>query len=145
MVFSLEPQERRVFELIGQCAGDMGIPAYVVGGYVRDRLLGRTTKDIDVVCVGEGIALAELVASKLSPRPKVSFFKRFGTAMLRCDGIELEFVGARRESYMPESRKRLSHKQSTTQCGGRVYTTDPWLERICEGYLLAPYASLLRS
>lgn len=91
--------------MVGDCASELGIPAYVVGGYVRDRLLGRETKDIDVVCVGDGIQLAEQVASKLSPRPKVVVYRRFGTAMLRCDGIELEFVGARRESYIPDSRK----------------------------------------
>ncbi len=83
----------------------MGVPAYVVGGYVRDRLLGRPTKDIDVVCVGDGIQLAQSVASRLMPRPKVVVYQRFGTAMLRCEGIELEFVGARRESYSPDSRK----------------------------------------
>ncbi len=105
MLFSIEPEERKVFELVGNCAGELGIPAYVVGGYVRDRLLGRETKDIDVVCVGDGIQLAEQVASKLSPRPKVVVYRRFGTAMLRFEGIELEFVGARRESYVPESRK----------------------------------------
>lgn len=91
--------------MVGNCASELGIPAYVIGGYVRDRLLGRDTKDIDVVCVGDGIQLAEQVASKLSPRPKVVVYRRFGTAMLRCDGIELEFVGARRESYSPDSRK----------------------------------------
>jgi poly(A) polymerase len=105
MLFSLEPQERKVFIMIGNCARELGVPAYVVGGYVRDRLLGRPSKDIDVVCIGEGIQLAEQVASKLSPRPKVVVFRRFGTAMLRYEGIELEFVGARRESYIPESRK----------------------------------------
>jgi poly(A) polymerase len=105
MLFSIEPEERKVFERIGASASALGIPAYVVGGYVRDRLLGRPTKDIDVVCVGDGIQLAEKVASTLSPRPKVVVYRRFGTAMLRYDGIELEFVGARRESYSPDSRK----------------------------------------
>jgi hypothetical protein len=83
MLFSLEPQERKVFLMIGNCASELGVPAYVVGGYVRDRLLGRPSKDIDVVCVGEGIKLAEQVASKLTPRPKIVVFKRFGTAMLK--------------------------------------------------------------
>lgn len=105
MLFSLEPQERTLFQQIGRCAAELGMPAYVVGGYVRDRLLGRPTKDIDVVCVGDGIRLANQVASKLTPRPKVVVYSRFGTAMLHCDGIELEFVGARRESYSPDSRK----------------------------------------
>ena len=104
MIFSLLPHEYRIFELIGQSARELGVPAYVVGGYVRDRLLGRSTKDIDIVCVGDGIRLAEQVASRLSPTPKVAVYRRFGTAMLRCEGIELEFVGARRESYREDSR-----------------------------------------
>ncbi len=105
MFFTILPDERRVLEIVGQCARKMDVPAYVVGGYVRDRLLGRPTKDIDIVCVGDGIKLAEAVAGRLSPRPKVAVYSRFGTAMLRADGIEYEFVGARRESYSPDSRK----------------------------------------
>jgi len=93
-----------MFDLVGQSAREMGVPAYVVGGYVRDRLLGRPTKDIDIVCVGDGIRLAETVASKLYPRPKVAVYSRFGTAMLRHDDMEVEFVGARRESYSHDSR-----------------------------------------
>lgn len=105
MIFSIEQHERNIFELIGNCAREVESPAYVVGGYVRDRLLGRPTKDIDVVCVGDGIRLAEKVASKLYPSPKVVVYKRFGTAMLRHEGNEIEFVGARRESYHADSRK----------------------------------------
>ncbi len=105
MFFSILPEERRVLEIVSKCALEMGVPAYVVGGFVRDRLLGRPTKDIDIVCVGDGIRLAEAVAGRLVPRPKVAVYSRFGTAMLRCDGIEYEFVGARRESYSPDSRK----------------------------------------
>ena len=104
MIFSLLPHELRIFEMVGRCARELGCPAYVVGGYVRDRLLGRSTKDIDIVCVGDGIQLAERVAAQLSPTPKVVVYRRFGTAMLRYEGIELEFVGARRESYRDDSR-----------------------------------------
>jgi len=105
MFFSIFPEERKVLEVVSACALEKGVPAYVVGGFVRDRLLGRSTKDIDIVCVGDGIQLAEAVASRLTPRPKVAVYSRFGTAMLRYDGIEYEFVGARRESYSPDSRK----------------------------------------
>ncbi len=105
MLFSILPHERRIFNLIGQCACELNVPAYVIGGYVRDRLLGRATKDIDIVCVGDGIQLAEHMASKLSPTPKIVVFRRFGTAMLRHEGMEIEFVGARRESYRDDSRK----------------------------------------
>jgi tRNA nucleotidyltransferase/poly(A) polymerase len=94
-----------MFEMIGQSARSLGVPAYVVGGYVRDRLLGRPCKDIDIVCVGDGIRLAETVAGQMYPRPKVVVYSRFGTAMLRHEDMEIEFVGARKESYSPDSRK----------------------------------------
>ncbi|MEQ1744211.1 MAG: HD domain-containing protein [Saprospiraceae bacterium] len=105
MLFSILPDERKIFDAVAQSAREIGVPAYVVGGYVRDRLLGRPTKDIDIVCVGDGIRLAETLAAKMMPSPKVVVYRRFGTAMLRCDGIELEFVGARKESYHSDSRK----------------------------------------
>ncbi len=105
MVFNIQPQERAVFSLIAKAAKNIGVPAYVVGGYVRDRLLARPTKDIDIVCVGDGIRLANEVASLLSPRPRVAFYSRFGTAMLRHKDMEIEFVGARKESYRADSRK----------------------------------------
>lgn len=105
MIFNIQPHERKVFELIAACAEEIAVPAYVVGGYVRDRLLGRPSKDMDIVCVGDGILLAETVANRLYPRPKIAIYKRFGTAMLRYEEMEIEFVGARKESYSPDSRK----------------------------------------
>ncbi len=104
MVFNLHPQEREIFQKVGESAKALGYPAYVVGGYVRDRLLARPSKDIDIVCVGSGIALAQEVASRLWPVPRVAFFSRFGTAMLKHNGLEIEFVGARKESYRSDSR-----------------------------------------
>ena len=105
MIFNIQPHERKVFELIAQCASEINVAAYVVGGYVRDRLLGRPSKDMDIVCVGDGIRLAEQVAGKLYPRPKIVVYRRFGTAMIRHEDLEIEFVGARKESYSPDSRK----------------------------------------
>ncbi len=105
MVFSISPHEKEILELIGEAARKCGVPAYVVGGYVRDRLLARPTEDIDIVCVGDGVKLAETVASMLRPMPRVAIFKRFGTAMLKHQDLELEFVGARKESYRADSRK----------------------------------------
>ncbi|MCB9284307.1 MAG: HD domain-containing protein [Lewinellaceae bacterium] len=105
MIFNIEPQERDILFLIGQCAKEMNVPAYLVGGFVRDRLLALPSKDMDVVCVGNGIELAERVASKLRPIPRVVVYKRFGTAMLRRKDMEIEFVGARTESYRHDSRK----------------------------------------
>ncbi|MDC0231224.1 tRNA nucleotidyltransferase, partial [Aureispira] len=105
MEFKIKGNEKALFEKLRESAADIGYPSYVIGGYVRDRLLKRTSKDIDIVCVGNGIALAKKFASKLSPKPKVVVYKRFGTAMLNFQGLEVEFVGARKESYRKDSRK----------------------------------------
>ena len=94
-----------VFKSISESALALGVDAYVIGGYVRDYFLERgNAKDIDVVAIGSGIALAEHVASNLPNKPKVQVFKTYGTAMLRHDDIEIEFVGARKESYNEASR-----------------------------------------
>ena len=105
MVFNIQPQEREIFSLIEQTSTELGYPTYVVGGYVRDRLLARPSKDIDIVCVGNGIELAQNIAAKMRPIPRVVVYKRFGTAMLKCKDLEIEFVGARKESYRHDSRK----------------------------------------
>ena len=105
MIFSVKKEEREVFEMIKAASSELDYPAYVVGGYVRDRLLGRPSKDMDVVCVGSGIKLANKVADFMRPRPWVSVFERFGTAMLKYRDLEIEFVGARKESYQANSRK----------------------------------------
>ena len=94
-----------IFRLISETAREQGVRAFVIGGYVRDFFLQRPCNDIDVVVEGSGIALAEAVAAKL--HTKVSVFRRFGTAMLRWKDGELEFVGARRESYRADSRKPI--------------------------------------
>lgn len=96
-----------VFRIIGQVADRSGIETYVVGGYVRDIFLNRTSKDIDLVCVGSGIDLANQVARELGPNTHVTIFKSFGTAQVKTDEFELEFVGARKESYRSDSRKPL--------------------------------------
>jgi putative nucleotidyltransferase with HDIG domain len=105
LLFNIKPYEREIFELIQLCAKELGYPVYVVGGYVRDSLLGRPSKDMDIVCVGDGIRLAENLASRLRPIPRVVVYKRFGTAMLKHNDLQIEFVGARKESYRHDSRK----------------------------------------
>ncbi|MEW6469532.1 MAG: HD domain-containing protein [Bacteroidota bacterium] len=94
-----------VFSIVSACAREMGIEAYVIGGWVRDVLLQRPCKDIDFVCVGSGIELALKVKEKLGEPYKVAVFKNFGTAQIRYGDYDLEFVGARKESYDRSSRK----------------------------------------
>ena len=94
-----------IFNIISNASLQLEVKSYVIGGFVRDFLLKRgTAKDIDVVAVGSGIELAEKVASLIPNKPKVQVFKTYGTAMLRYKDIEIEFVGARKESYSEESR-----------------------------------------
>ena len=97
------PLSDPIFRRIARLADRQGVRAFVVGGYVRDHYLRRPSTDIDVVVVGSGIALAEALGREL--HTKVSVFKTFGTAMVRAGGVEVEFVGARRESYTRDSRK----------------------------------------
>lgn len=98
-----------VFEIVSSAAAELGTRAFVIGGYVRDKLLGRATNDIDIVVEGSGIALAEAVAGMIRRtehhKCSVSVFRNFGTAMLKYRGTEVEFVGARKESYERSSRK----------------------------------------
>ena len=112
MVFAIKPYERKIFELISLTAKELDCPTYVVGGYVRDRILGRESKDMDIVCVGSGIRLAEALAAKLRPIPRIVVYRRFGTAMLKHQDLEIEFVGARKESYQHDSRKPIVEEGS---------------------------------
>ena len=97
-------KELFVFKKIAHAASEMGMPCYIIGGFVRDKIIGRHTKDVDVVCVGDGIALAKAVAKRFNPAPHVSHFKNFGTAHIKVDDMDIEFVGARKESYRYHSR-----------------------------------------
>ncbi len=97
-----------VFETISNAATDLGLETYVIGGYVRDYFLNRgEQQDIDIVTVGSGIELAQKVAQLLPHATKVSVFKTYGTAMVKTDDLELEFVGARKESYSHDSRNPI--------------------------------------
>ncbi len=101
-----EALSKPIFEIIGRSADEINMDTYVIGGYVRDYFLQRgSAKDIDIVAVGSGIDLARKVAEKLPGKPKISVFKNFGTAMVKHGEMELEFVGARKESYHRDSRK----------------------------------------
>jgi len=103
--FEISSEERELFKVLGNTADELNIQAFLIGGYVRDKVLGRASKDIDVVCVGNGIEYAEKFAGKISPKPQIAVYKRFGTALVKFEGFEVEFVGARKESYSEDSRK----------------------------------------
>ena len=126
MDINCSDKELFILNKIAAAAAELDIPCFLIGGFVRDKILGRETKDIDIVCVGDGIALAQKVAQQFKPSPEVSVFKNFGTAQLKLNGLfitketsqgsppagggdlegaEIEFVGARKESYNYDSRK----------------------------------------
>jgi len=107
MNFKEKLDQNSIFKIVGEAGQRLGLPTYVVGGYVRDLLLERENKDIDFTCVGSGIALAKEVSKALGKDVPVSIFKNFGTAMINWGDYELEFVGARKESYRSESRKPI--------------------------------------
>ena len=98
-------EELQLFKVIGEVSARLNTGCYLIGGFVRDKILARGTKDADIVCTGDGIALAHAVAETMKPRPHVSYFKNFGTAHFNTNGFDVEFVGARKESYRAESRK----------------------------------------
>ena len=105
MDINCSDRELELLHKIAEAAWTLDFPCYLIGGFVRDKLLNRPTKDADIVCAGDGMLLAEEVARLFRPRPKVSFFKSYGTAHIRTnDDFDLEFVGARKESYKATSR-----------------------------------------
>jgi putative nucleotidyltransferase with HDIG domain len=105
MEIDCNQEELDIFKKISAAARELDTECYLIGGFVRDKLLNRPTKDADIVCTGSGIDLAHEVAKHFKPVPKVNFFKNFGTAHFRYRDFDIEFVGARKESYSPESRK----------------------------------------
>lgn len=97
----------KIFDNITKVADEIHQETYLIGGYVRDLFLNRPSKDIDIVTLGSGIELAKKVAKSLKPKPGVNVFKNFGTAMLKYKSLDVEFVGARKESYQRDSRKPI--------------------------------------
>ena len=117
MLNSFSQKELFIFNKIASAAEELDVKAYLIGGFVRDKIIERNTKDADIVCIGDGIALAHKVAERFNPKPHVAYFKNFGTAQIRLnvspktkngeikeEFFEIEFVGARKESYRAESR-----------------------------------------
>ena len=105
MQINLTRYEIEILRKVGEAADELNFPSYAIGGFVRDKILDRKSKDIDILCVGGGIELAKKVREMHFPDAPYSYFKNFGTAMLKLKDIELEFVGARKESYNRKSRK----------------------------------------
>lgn len=93
-----------ILDKIAIAAEEIGVNCYVIGGFVRDKILGRDTKDIDIVCIGDGISVAQKFSAGIKPNPIVRYFKNFGTAQIKTSDVEIEFVGARKESYSLDSR-----------------------------------------
>lgn len=105
MYINCSDTELGILKKIATAAQKLEVPCYLIGGFVRDKILGRPTKDMDIVCVGDGIALAHEVAQNFTSKPEVHFFKNFGTAQIKIADLDIEFVGARKESYDFSSRK----------------------------------------
>lgn len=114
MQINCSDKELELLNKIAQAATTLEVPAYLIGGFVRDKILGRDTKDMDIVCLGDGIQLASAAAALFRPTPNVSYFKNFGTAQIKItlsapgeplSTYDIEFVGARKESYRDHSRK----------------------------------------
>ncbi len=104
MDFSFNDIEKETIDAVRKAADELSLDAYLVGGYVRDRIINRPTQDLDIVVVGDGIAIANRTAKILNQK-QPTIFKRYGTAMFNYKGLDLEFVGARKESYSSDSRK----------------------------------------
>jgi poly(A) polymerase len=139
-----EALQHSIFKIISQSAKELNVDSYVIGGFVRDFILKRgTAKDIDVVAIGDGIKLAKQVAKNLPTKPKVQVFKTYGTAMLHFEDIEIEFVGARKESYNEDSRNpAVENGTLADDQNRRDFTINALALDLCEenfGNLLDPF------
>jgi poly(A) polymerase len=105
MQIQYSSKESLIFKKIAKATEQLSVESYIIGGFVRDKLLDRPTKDADILCIGDGINLAHAVAELFNPKPAVAYFKNFGTAQIKIPEFDIEFVGARKESYSKDSRK----------------------------------------
>ncbi len=146
LLSQMDAGEVRWFRQVGEVADRLGYPCFAVGGIVRNSLLGLPSKDLDFVCEGSGIALAEAVAASMGPRVQVNVFRNFGTAQIRSGDWDLEFVGARRESYQRNSRKPVVEDGSLRDDQlRRDFTVNAMAIRVnAEGFgeLLDPFGGL---
>jgi poly(A) polymerase len=110
MQIPLTSRETFIFNKITRASRTIETESFIIGGFVRNKILGIPVKDADIVCLGDGVQLADEVSKLFSPKPHVSFFKTFGTAQIRLEDYELEFVGARKKSYNANSRNPIVTK-----------------------------------
>lgn len=103
--FPVSPREHFIFNKIAATCDELELEVYLIGGYVRDKVLGRPSKDIDILAIGDGLELAQKIAERFQPKPPVTLFKTYGTAQIKLPDLEIEVVGARKESYRQDSRK----------------------------------------
>jgi len=132
-----------IFHTISNVCSNMNIRAYVIGGYVRDLIISRPSKDVDIVVIGSGIIVAKQVAEALGPGVQVKYFKNFGTAMINYQDWVIEFVGARKESYRKKSRKPIVEKGSLSDDQNRrdftINALSLSLQKDSYGELLDPF------
>ncbi|HYG16377.1 MAG TPA: HD domain-containing protein, partial [Bacteroidia bacterium] len=136
-----------VFKAIEKAAAEINVQCYAIGGYVRDIILERPGKDVDIVALGSGIDLAHKASQLMPGKPKVSFFKNFGTAQFKTkDGLEVEFVGARKESYRADSRKPIVENGTLEDDQNRrdftINALAISLNKVNYGELLDPFGGL---
>lgn len=147
MTIRFSDKEESIFRQIGAKADQLNMPCFLIGGFVRDKIIGRNTKDADIVCLGDGIELAHSFANELNPKPVVAYFKNFGTAQIKIDQFEIEFVGARKESYQKESRKpQVEQGTLTDDQNRRDFTINALaiaLNKDQFGQLLDPFDGIL--
>ena len=148
MNFKEQIKDINVIDKIAKAASQLNIESFIVGGYVRDLILNRTSNDIDIVCLGSGIDLASKVAELLKIEAEnLIVFKNFGTAMLNCEGWVLEFVGARKESYRSDSRKPIVENGSMADDQNRrdftINAMSISLNQVNFGELIDPFDGLL--
>ena len=139
--------ELDLFKKIGAAADKLQMPCFLIGGFVRDKLIHRASKDADIVCVGDGILLAQEVAQLFHPKPNVHFFKTFGTAQIKVNDFDIEFVGARKESYQESSRKPMVENGTIEDDQNRrdftINTLAIGLNKSNFGNLIDPFDGLL--
>ena len=139
--------ELDLFKKIGAAADKLQMPCFLIGGFVRDKLIQRASKDADIVCVGDGILLAQEVAQLFQPKPNVHFFKTFGTAQIKVNDFDIEFVGARKESYQESSRKPMVENGTIEDDQNRrdftINTLAIGLNKSNFGNLIDPFDGLL--